>query len=102
HHALEAKGRPGVGQRLVRLDGELLAVDGAPVGAKTERMVHDRLEVVLHQPLLDQVWLRERAPDLLRRKSQLPFDNDGARFGRRFAHWSIPSRRASSALRFLL
>jgi hypothetical protein len=23
----------------------------------------DRLEVVLHEPLLDQVWLRERAPD---------------------------------------
>jgi hypothetical protein len=25
-------------------------------------VVHDRLEVVLHQPLLDQVWLRERVP----------------------------------------
>src|SRR6185437_15296177 len=94
HYALEAIGRPGVGQRLVRLDGEHLAVDSAPVGAKAERMVHDRLEVVLHQPLFDQVWLRERAPDLLRRKSEFPFDNDGARFGRRFVHGSILSRRA--------
>jgi hypothetical protein len=44
-------------------------------------VAHDRCEVVLHQPLLDQVWLRERAPDLFRRKRDLPFDNDGKRFG---------------------
>ena len=56
----------------------------APVSAKIEAVTHGWLEVVLHQPLLDQVWLRERAPDLFRRIRDLTFDNDGARFGRRF------------------
>src|SRR5437899_13010112 len=46
---------------------------------------------------LDQVWLRERAPDLFRRKRNLSFDNDRKRFGRGFAHWSILLRRSSSA-----
>src|SRR5215475_10459668 len=65
---LETIGRPRVRQRFVRLDCQDLAVDSAPVGAKTETVVRDRAEVVLHEPLLDQVWLRERAPDLFRRK----------------------------------
>jgi hypothetical protein len=39
-------------------------------------MAHDGLEVVLHEPLLDQVWLRERTPDLFRRISYLTFDDD--------------------------
>jgi hypothetical protein len=52
-------------------------------------MAHNGLEVVLHQPLLDQVRLRERAPDLFRRMRDLTFDDDGAFFGRWFAHWSI-------------
>ncbi len=87
---------PGVGQRLVRLDGEDLAVQhAAPVSAKVETVTHDWLEVVLHQPLLDQVWLRERAPDLLRRMRYLAFDNDGERFGRVFVHWSILLSRSS-------
>jgi hypothetical protein len=59
-----------------------LTVDSAPVCAKIETVAHDRLEVVLHQPLLDQVWLRERAPDLFRRIRYLTFDNDRERFGR--------------------
>ena len=58
-------------------------------------MTHVRLEIVLHQPLLDQVWLRERAPDLFRRIGYLPFDNDGERFGRGVAHWSILLSRSS-------
>src|ERR1700710_2848836 len=66
--ALETIGRPAVRQRSVRLDGLDLAVDSAPVGAKTETVVDDRLEVVLHEPLLDQARLRERAPVLFRRK----------------------------------
>src|SRR2546430_14378000 len=70
-----------------------LAVDSAPVCAKIETVVHDRLEVVLHEPFLDQVWLRERAPDLFRRKRYLPFDNDGERFGR-----SIRSEEHTSEL----
>src|SRR6476660_3398718 len=86
---LETIGRPRVRQRFVRLDCLDLTVDNAPVCAKIETVIHDRLEVVLHEPLLDQVWLRERAPDLFRRKMCLPFDDDGKRFGRGFAHWSI-------------
>jgi hypothetical protein len=81
---------PCVGQRFVRLDGEDLAVQHAtPLSMKIEPVTHSRLEVVLHEPLLDQVWLRERAPDLLRRIRYLAFDDDGTRFGRGFAHWSI-------------
>src|SRR5262252_4731280 len=68
HHASQIVGRivvrkvPGVGQRLVRLDGKDLAVQrAAPVSAKIEGMADDGLEIVLHEPLLDQVRLRERA-----------------------------------------
>src|SRR6266567_5225944 len=92
---LEAIGGPRVRQRFVRLDCDDLTVDSAPVCAKIETVVHDRLEVVLHQPLLDQVWLRERAPDLFRRMRHLTFDNDGARFGRIIGHWSILLSRSS-------
>src|SRR6266576_271798 len=92
---LETIGRPRVRQCFVRLDCQDLTVDGAPVCAKIETVVHDRLEVVLHQPLLDQVWLRERAPDLFRRIRYLPFDNDGERFGRSIVHWSILLSRSS-------
>src|SRR5713226_673250 len=92
---LETIGRPRVRQRFARLDCQDLTVDSAPVCAKIETVVHDRLEVVLHEPLLDQVWLRERAPNLFRRKRYLPFDNDGERFGRRFIHWSILFSRSS-------
>src|ERR1700719_2057229 len=61
---LETIGRPRVRQRLVRLDGLDLTIDSAPVRAKIETVADDRLEIVLHQPLLDQVRLGERAPDL--------------------------------------
>src|SRR6476660_1554350 len=64
---LETIGRPRVRQRFVRLDGHDLTVDSAPVRAKIEPVVHHGLEIVLNQPLLDQVWLGERAPDLFRR-----------------------------------
>src|SRR6202163_3561932 len=93
---LETKGRPRVRQRFIRLDCQDLTVNNAPVCAKIETVVHDRLEVVLHEPLLDQVWLRERAPELFRRIRYLPFDNDGKRFGRSIAHWSILLSRSSS------
>src|SRR3981081_242793 len=92
---LETKSAPRVRQRFVRLDCLDLAVDNAPVCAKIETVVHDRLEVVLHEPLLDQVWLRERAPDLFRRKRDFSFENDGGRFGRSIAHWSILLSRSS-------
>src|ERR1700738_5009424 len=94
-HPLETIGRPRVSQRFVRLDCQDLTVDSAPVCAKIETVVHDRLEVVLHEALLDQVWLRERAPELFRRIRYLPFDNDGERFGRGIVHWSILLSRSS-------
>src|ERR1700738_3492763 len=92
---LETIGTPRVRQRFVRLDCQDLTVNNAPVCAKIETVADDRLEVVLHEPLLDQVWLRERAPDLFRRMRYLAFDNDGARFGRFFVHWSILFSRSS-------
>jgi hypothetical protein len=84
--ALQAVRVPRIGQRLVRLDRLDLAVDGAPVGAKIEFVADERLEIVLHQPLLDQMGLRERAPDLFRRMRHLPFNSDGKRFACSFAH----------------
>src|SRR5271166_3917323 len=84
---LETIGRPRVRQHFVRLDCQDLTVDSAPVCAKIETVVDDRLEIVLHQPLLDQVRLRERAPDLFRRKRDFSFDSDGKCFGGGFAHW---------------
>src|SRR6185437_4330222 len=103
HHALEIVGRvvmdeiPAVGQRLVRLDGEHLAIQhSAPFAAKVEAVAHLGLEVVLHQPLLDQMRLRQRAPELFRWKGELAFDDDSARFGRLFVHWSILFSKSSS------
>src|SRR6202521_619267 len=92
----ETIGAPRVRQRFVRLDCQDLTVDSAPVCAKIETVVHDRLEIVLHQPLLDQVWLRERAPDPFRRQRHLPSQKHGVRFGRSIAHWSILLSRSSS------
>src|SRR5271154_3960550 len=66
--APQTKSVPRVGQRFVRLDRQHLTVDSTPVAAKIETVVHLGLEVVFHEPLLDQVGLRERTPDLLRRK----------------------------------
>src|ERR1700719_1919128 len=93
---LQTIGRPRVRQRFVRLDCRYLTVDSAPVCAKIETVVHDGLEVVLQEPLLDQVWLRERAPDLFRRIRDLTFDDDGERFGRSIGHWSILFSKSSS------
>src|SRR6202790_5588898 len=94
--ALQTVGRPRVRQRFARLDCRYLTVDSAPVCAKIETVVHDGLEVVLHEPLLDQVGLRERAPDLFQRIGDLTFDDDGERFGRGIGHWSILFSKSSS------
>src|SRR3954449_9297631 len=57
---------PGVGEPLLRLDGEDFAVQhAAPFAAQVEAVAHGRLEVVLYQPFLDQMRLRQRAPDPL-------------------------------------
>src|SRR6185312_14131238 len=83
-------------------DGEDLAVQhAAPFAAKIEAVTDDRLEIVLHQPLLDQMRLRERAPELFRRMRKFQFDDDRARFGRGGDHWSILfSRSSRSSNRF--
>src|SRR5262249_48950755 len=70
---------------------DLAIQHAAPVPAKIEAVADDGLEVVLHEPFLDQVRLRERAPELFRRKRHFPFDDDGTRFG----HWSILFKRSS-------
>src|SRR6202000_2683488 len=92
--ALKAIGYPRVRQRLIWLDDMDLTVDNdvhVRFGSslKIEAMAYNWLEVVLHQPLLDQVWLCERAPDLFRRKCELAFDDDGSRFSRRRVHGCI-------------
>src|SRR5215213_9597460 len=108
HHALQIEGGirvleiPGVGQRLVRLDGEHLAIQhAAPVAPKIEMVTHDWLEVVLHQPFLHQVGLRERAPEFFRRMRHLAFDEDGAGFSRCIGHWSIRLSKSSRLSNFL-
>src|ERR1700693_2975280 len=53
---LETIGAPRVRQRFVRLDCQNLTVNRTPVCAKIETVAEDRLEVVLHEPFLDQVW----------------------------------------------
>ena len=60
-----------------------------------EVVTDDWPEVVLHEPFLDQMWLRQRAPDPFRRKRHLALDNDGKRFGGGPAHWSILFNRSS-------
>src|ERR687897_3385490 len=95
--ALQAISSPGVGQRLVRLDRSDAAIDGPPIGAELKVMADNGDKIVLHQPLLDQVRLGQRAPDLFRRMRDLTLDDDGAKFGRisSVAHWSILLRRFS-------
>src|ERR1035438_862291 len=51
---LETIGTPRVRQRFVRLDCPDLAGNSAPVCAKIETVADHRLEVVPHEPLLDQ------------------------------------------------
>src|SRR4030088_2968973 len=82
---LETIGRPRVRQRFVRLDyqdltGHTDVQVRLRITAEIEAVTHDWREVVLHEPVLDQLWLRERAPDLFRRMRYLPFDDDRARF----------------------
>jgi hypothetical protein len=40
-------------------------------------MANERLEIILHQPLLYQGALRERTPDFFRGIRYLPFDDKG-------------------------
>src|SRR3954453_210844 len=97
---LLARGVPAVGEPLAGFDDQHLAVDHAvPVrqwrGAEAEPVADDGLEVVPHQPLLEQRALRKGAPDLLRRVRHLPLDDEGTRGGDWWGHWSILLRRSS-------
>src|SRR5439155_25015023 len=86
----------GVGQRLVWRDLSNLAVQhAAPVAAKSEFATDTRGKIVLHQPLLDEMRLGERAPEFFRRMSDVTLDDDGARFGCGTCHWSILFKRLS-------
>ena len=86
--ALQAHGAPTVGESRVRLDQEDFTVDdSAPVGdgrgAEAETMVYGGLEIIFHQPLLDESALGEGAPDFLRGMRHVAFDDEGACLGRR-------------------
>src|ERR1700742_481854 len=85
---------PSVGQLPVRRDGEHLAVqNAAPVAAQVEAVADGRLEIVFHQPLLDQMRLGQRTPQFFRRMRHLALDDDGTRLG----HWSILFSKSSRA-----
>src|ERR1017187_3290394 len=92
---LETIGRPCVRQRLVRLDCQDLTVDSAPACAKIEPVAHDGLEIILHQPLLDQRAFSERSPDLFRRMWYFPFNDESTCRGG-IGHFSILLSRFSS------
>src|SRR4051794_34422979 len=97
---LLARGVPAVGEPLAGFDDQHLAVDHAvPVrqwrGAEAELVADDGLEVIPHQPLLEQRALREGAPDLLRRLRHLPLDDEGTRGGGWGGHWAILLRRGA-------
>src|SRR5262249_44838053 len=62
---------------------------------KGELSAEPRLKVVRHQPLFDQMRLSERAPNLLRRMRHHALDDDGARSGELFVHWSILLSRST-------
>jgi hypothetical protein len=70
---------PSIGQFLVRFDGENPAIHATPIAAEPEWVIYSGLEIIFHQPLLDQMRLRQRAPDFFRREGNLPFDNDRTR-----------------------
>ena len=82
--AHQPHGVPAIGELLVGFDDQNFGIDyavpiGHGCGAEIEPMAHDGLEVVVHQPLLDQRTLRESAPDLLRRVRQFFLDHQRAR-----------------------
>jgi hypothetical protein len=70
----------------VRLDCHYLTVDSTPVRAQIETVADDRLEVVLHEPLFDQMILRERSPNLFRWMGQVPLNDNGTNCGGGFGH----------------
>src|SRR3984957_13136454 len=91
---------PGIGEPSRRIERRHLATDrSVPIAhrlrPKRELSAEARLEVILHQLLFDQVRLGERAPNLLRRMQHHALDDDGARGGELFAHWSILLSRSS-------
>src|SRR5579871_2619751 len=81
---------PAIGKRLVGLNRQHFTIqNAAPFAPQFKAMTDGELEIVLHQPFLDQMRLSERAPKLLWRMRNVAFNNDGAQFGRMAGHWSI-------------
>src|SRR6516165_2177057 len=79
---------------------DLTVDDAVPMrhwpGAEIKLVPDNRLEVVLHQPFLDQRSLGEGAPNLFRRMRHLQLDDDGTRGdGGGSGHWSILFSKAS-------
>src|ERR1700753_1021387 len=91
---------PGIDEPSRRIERRHLAADcSVPIAhrlcPKCELRAEPWLEVVRHQPLFDQMRLSERAPDLLRRMRHHALNDDGARGGELFVHWSILLSRSS-------
>ena len=86
------------GYRIRVLDGNHLAIEHAtPFATQIESMADIRREIVLHQPFLDQMRLRQRAPQLFRRIRNVALDDDGERLRCGLRHWSILFNRSSRA-----
>src|SRR5262252_1807364 len=99
---------PAIGEPFTGFHDQNLADDAVPLwhrlGAEIESVAHDRLEIVLHQPLLDQRTLREGAPYLFRRVRHFSFNDErtrGGGFGRGCAHWSILLSESARVLKRL-
>src|ERR1700722_19703913 len=91
---------PGIGEPSRLVERRFLAAGrSVPIAhrlcPKFELSAQPLLEVVRHQPLFDQMRLSERAPDLLGRMRHHALNNDGARGGELFVHWSILLSRSS-------
>ena len=92
HHPLKpafaSANAPVIGQALQRVDDQHLAVDNAipvrhGVGPELELAPDHRLEVVVHHPLREERALGERAPQLLWRVREYPFDRQGCAYSLR-------------------
>src|SRR5690606_3403181 len=87
---------PAVAQRAQGLDRQDLAFDLAPFGRHLEPLPNLRTKVVGHDPFGQQVALRQRTPEPLRRVGELAFDDKRAGFGGRGGQLSILASRSSS------
>src|SRR5689334_5798160 len=86
HDGIGAESLPRVGQRSIGVDFEDFAVDDdlhvwLRLALELEAVADLWSEIVLHEPLLEQMRLGERAPELFRRRLDFALDNGGTGFG---------------------